>query len=207
MCGAYQLRDNQFMFLIGKPSGEEINDFITAQSDLAFSYPEVGQTKTHAAPKGYPINHLRKNLGKGEETYQKAVEALRSWQMYSTDWTELHPKNAPIEKDRIVVMLVNHLGFWSLNPCRIVYSIDEESAHFSRNAFAVGTLPAHSEAGEERFTVEWNRQTDEVYYELYAFARAHNWLAKIGFPFVPLFQKRFATDSYKAMLDAVNNKN
>ncbi|HEX8637972.1 MAG TPA: DUF1990 domain-containing protein [Pyrinomonadaceae bacterium] len=193
------------MFLIGKPFDEEINDFIAAQSELTFSYPEVGETKTPAAPEGYPINHLREKLGEGKQTYRKAVEALRSWQMYSTNWTELRPKNAPIKTGEIVVMLVNHLGFWSLNPCRIVYSIEEETAQFCRNAFAIGTLPAHSEAGEERFTIEWNRQTDEVYYELYAFARAHNWLAKIGFPFVPLFQKRFAADSYRAMLTAINS--
>ena len=193
------------MFLIGKPSREEINDFIAAQSRLTFSYAEVGETKIRAAPHGYPINQLREKLGEGEQTYQKAVEALRSWQMYSTNWTELHPKNAPIENGEIVVMLVNHLGFWSLNPCRIVYSIEEETPQFSRNAFAVGTLPAHYEAGEERFMIEWNRQTDEVYYELYAFARAHNWLAKIGFPFVPLFQKRFAANSYEAMLKSTNS--
>ena len=199
------LRDNQFMFLIGKPSEAEINDFIGAQSDLTFSYREVSETKTHAAPEGYPINHLRQKLGEGEKTYRKAVKALRSWQMYATNWTELHPKNAAIENGKIVVMLVNHLGFWSLNPCRIVYSIEEETPQFCRNGFAIGTLPAHSEAGEERFTIEWNRQTDEVFYELYAFARAQNWLAKIGFPFVPLFQKRFAADSYKAMLSAVNS--
>lgn len=192
------------MFLLGKPSNEEINDFIAEQSSLNYSYAEVGGTRTHAAPEGYPINHLREKLGEGEQTYRKAVEALRSWQMYATGWTELHPKNAPIENGEIVVMLVNHLGFWSLNPCRIVYSIDEETPQGCRNAFAVGTLPAHSEAGEERFTIEWNRQTDTVYYELYAFARAHNWLARIGFPFVPLFQKRFAADSYKAMLAAVD---
>lgn len=195
------------MFLIGKPSGREIKEFIAAQSQLTFSYLEVGETRTYAQPQGYPINHLREKLGEGEQIYQKAVKALRSWQMYSTNWTELYPKNASIEKDEIVVMLVNHLGFWSLNPCRIVYSIEEKTTHFCRNAFAIGTLPAHSEAGEERFTIEWNRQTDAVYYELYAFARAHNWLAKIGFLFVPLFQKRFAADSYKAMLNFVIDKN
>jgi uncharacterized protein (UPF0548 family) len=193
------------MFLIGKPSDAEINDFIAAQTHLTLSYPEVGETRNYAAPGGYPINHLREKLGEGEETYQKAVEALRSWQMYATDWTEIRPKNAPIENGEIVVMLVNHLGFWSLNPCRIVYSIDEETPQLCRNAFAIGTLPAHSEAGEERFTIEWHRQTDEVYYELYAFARAHNWLAKIGFPFVPLFQKRFAANSYEAMLKSTNS--
>jgi uncharacterized protein (UPF0548 family) len=192
------------MFLLTKPSDDEIDDFIAEQSKFTFSYSEVGDTKTRHAPVGFPINQLREKLGEGEQIFTKAVAALRSWQMYATGWTELRPKNAPIENGSIVVMLVNHLGFWSLNPCRIVYSIEEETAQFRRSAFAVGTLPAHSETGEERFTIEWNKQTDEVFYELYAFARAQNWMAKIGFPFVPMFQKRFAADSFRAMSAAVN---
>jgi uncharacterized protein (UPF0548 family) len=192
------------MFTLFKPSDEEIKDFAAAQSLLSFSYKEVGETKNRAAPEGYPTNHLHKELGKGEKIYKKAVDALHSWQMYATVWTEVHPPDTPIREGEVFVTLVNHLGFWSLNPCRIVYSLDEEIERVSRRVFAIGTLPAHSEKGEERFTVEWNRETDAVNYELYAFAKAHNWLAKIGFPFVPLFQKRFAADSYKAMLAAVN---
>jgi uncharacterized protein (UPF0548 family) len=192
------------MFTILKPTDAEISEFIRAQSNQAFSYREIGETKNRTEPNGYPINQLRGKLGKGREIYEKAVAALRSWQMYATDWTELHPPNAPCESGEIVVMLVNHLGFWSLNPCRIVYTFDEEDADFRRSAFAVGTLPQHSEQGEERFTVEWDKQTNAVYYDLYAFARAHNWMAKIGFPFVPLFQKRFAADSLKAMSATVS---
>ena len=191
------------MFMLHKPSVEEIDNFIAAQSNLPLSYAEIGATVNHASPAGYPINHLCKELGKGRQTYKKAVDALRSWQIYATKWTEVFPANAPIEKDEVVVMIVKHLGFWSLNPCRVVYTIEEKAKLIERNSFAIGTLPAHSEKGEERFTVEWDKQTDTVYYELYAFAKAHNWLAKVGFPFVPLFQKRFAIDSYEAMLAAV----
>ena len=194
------------MFTLQKPTGEEIKNFIAAQSVLSFSYEEIGETKNFVAPYGYPINHLRRELGKGEKSYKKAIEALRSWQMYATDWTEVHPPNTPVQEDEAFVTLVNHLGFWSLNPCRIVYTLNKETQHYSQNSFAIGTLPAHSEKGEERFTVEWNKETDVVKYELYAFARAQHWLAKIGFPFVPLFQKRFAKDSYKAMLNAVNSQ-
>jgi uncharacterized protein (UPF0548 family) len=204
LCRADCLRDNRFMFLLTKPSQTKIDNFIVAQSNLNFSYPEVGETKTRAAPEGYPINQLRERLGEGKQIFTKAVAALRSWQMYATGWTELHPPNASVENGAVVVMLVNHLGFWSLNPCRIVYASEEETARFCKNSFAIGTLPAHSETGEERFAIEWNKQTNAVYYELYAFARAQNWMAKIGFPFVPLFQKRFAADSFKAMSAAVS---
>lgn len=203
MRGENYLCDNKLMFYLSKPSGEEIEEFIRAQSKLSLSYKEVGATREFAAPAGYPINHLRRKLGKGETVYQKAVAALRSWQMYALDWTEVFPKNTPVAENLATATLVNHLGFWSLNPCRVVYTLHEETEFFRRDSFAIGTLPAHSEQGEERFTIEHSKQTDVVWYELYAFARAHDPIAKLGFPFVPFFQKKFAADSYKAMLVAV----
>jgi uncharacterized protein (UPF0548 family) len=61
---------------------------------------------------------------------------------------------------------------WSLNACRIVYVIEEEEASLlNRYGFAFGTLPGHVERGEERFSVEWHRSEDWVFYEVFAFAR------------------------------------
>lgn len=193
------------MFYIFKPSANEIKKFIEAQSEQTFSYAEVGWTKEQNAPENFPVNHLRKKLGSGGKIYEKAVKAVHSWQMYALDWTQIRPENAPVATGETVVTMINHLGFRSLNPCRIVYLFDEKNNSRQKNGFAFGTLPAHSEMGEERFSVEWNRETDEVFYELYAFAKPHNPLAKIAFPYVGYLQKSFAADSYKAMLRAVNS--
>ena len=194
------------MFLLREPSDKQISDFIVAQSGAPFSYREIGATKDRGSPAGYPINRYRKELGGGRQTYKNAVKALETWQMYALDWTRLCPSNAPVEVGEVVVTVINHLGFWSLNPCRIVYLIDEENEKTKRRGFGFGTLPEHSEQGEERFIVEWNKSDDSVWYELYAFARAKNWLAKLGFPFVAYLQKRFAAESYKAMLKAAQNR-
>ncbi len=191
------------MFFLQKPSDKEISEFIATQWHFPFSYNETGATKVHNAPKGYPINHFRKELGKGRETYKIATDTLRSWQMYALDWTQVFPSNVPIAEGEAVAVLANHHGIWSLNPCRIVYVIDEENEQFQRFGFAIGTLPAHSEKGEEQFLIERNKETDAVFYELYAFAKPENWLAKIGFPYVSYIQKRFAAESYEAMLNAV----
>jgi uncharacterized protein (UPF0548 family) len=126
--------------------------------------------------------------------------------MYALDWTRLCPSNAPIKEGEVVATLAKHLGFWSLNPCRIIYLVDEESEKLNRYGFAFGTLPQHSEQGEEQFIVEWDKDDDTVWYELYAFAKPKNWLAKIGFPFVSFLQKRFAAESYQALLKAVVQK-
>jgi uncharacterized protein (UPF0548 family) len=92
---------------------------------------------------------------------------------------------------------------WSLNACRIVYVLEEEGSSRRRYGFAFGTLPGHVEQGEERFTVEWHRADDSVFYEVFAFARPAHPLVKAGPPFVRLVQRRFAADSLQSMVAAV----
>ena len=77
-------------------------------------------------------------------------------------------------------ILGRHFGLWSLNACRIVYVIEEEASLLRRYGFALGTLPGHVERGEERFTVEWHRADDSVFYEVFAFARLAHPLASVG---------------------------
>ena len=56
-----------------------------------------------------------------------------------------------------------------VNACRVVYVVDEEEP-IQRYGFAYGTLPDHAETGEERFLVEWNRASGEVWYDILAFS-------------------------------------
>jgi uncharacterized protein (UPF0548 family) len=48
----------------------------------------------------------------------------------------------------------------------------DEDGPVSRYGFAYGTLADHGESGEERFTVEWNRSSDKVFYDILAFSPA-----------------------------------
>ena len=72
-----------------------------------------------------------------------------------------------------------------------------------RFGFAYGTMAEHAESGEERFTVEWDRDEDTVWYDILAFSRPRQMLARLGYPLSRLLQKRFAEDSKAAMLEAV----
>ena len=189
------------MFALSKPSDEKIKKFLAEQRNLPFSYEEVGASE-NVIPENYPINHHRIQIGHGSETFARAKNALQNWAMYNLKWTNLYPPNTPIAVGEAIVVLVNHRFCWSMNPCRIVYVL-EKSENVDLYGFAFGTLPGHSESGEERFTVEWRHDDDTVWYELLAFARPHHILAKIGSPFVRLVQRKFAKDSQKAMLKAV----
>jgi uncharacterized protein (UPF0548 family) len=193
------------MFTFSEPSDSQVRDFLAAQRDLPFSYKEVSASKT-AIPEGYPVNHYRAQIGRGEAAFAHAKKAIENWTMYQTGWTQIYPLGAPVESGEVVCVVVNHGFCWSLNPCRIVYVLEEKGA-VERFGFAFGTLPGHSEEGEERFTVEWRRgEDDSVWYELLAFARPHHILAKIGSPLVRLTQRRFAKESFRAMRKAIDKK-
>ena len=142
------------MFSLTAPSEDEIRRFISRQNDSGFSYSEVGASAT-AAPTGYNVDHNRIQLGRGEVVWRHAVEAIRAWQMFRMPWVGLHWPSAPIQVGTNVAVSVRHLGFDSVNACRIVYIVDEEKP-MRRFGFAYGTLAEHAESGEERFTVEWD---------------------------------------------------
>jgi uncharacterized protein (UPF0548 family) len=189
------------MFTLFKPNDAQTEDFLASQKDLPFSYSEVGASQTNI-PSGYPVNHHRIQLGAGADVFVRAKNAIQSWAMYKLSWTRLYPHDMPIIIGKVVCVIVNHGFCWSMNPCRIIY-VSEENGEIEKFGFAFGTLPGHSEEGEERFTVEWRHADDSVWFELLAFARPHHVLAKIGFPFVGLFQRKFAEDAGRAMLKAV----
>jgi len=190
------------VFSLTAPTEDEIRCFISKQKDSGFSYPEVGASAT-AAPTGYNVDHNRVQLGRGEVTWQRAVDAIRAWQMFSMPWVSLHWPSAPIQVGTDVVVSIHHFGFYSLNACRIVYVVDEEGT-VKQFGFAYGTLAEHAETGEERFTVEWNRGDDRVWYDILAFSRPKKMLARLGYPLSRLLQKRFANGSKAAMLEAVS---
>ncbi|PYX02191.1 MAG: DUF1990 domain-containing protein [Acidobacteria bacterium] len=192
------------MFSLTAPSEDEIRRFMSKQHDSDFSYPNIRATAT-VVPTGYNVDHNRVQLGTGEGTWRRAVEAIRGWQMFNIPWVRLYWPTAPIEIGTDVAVLVQHLGFFSLNACRIVYVVDEDGP-IARYGFAYGTLAEHAERGEERFTVEWNRSEDKVWYAILAFSRPRKTLAKLGYPVSRMLQKRFAEASKAAMLKATSSK-
>jgi len=117
-------------------------------------------------------------------------------------WVRLCWPTAPIAERSNVAVLAHRIGLFWLNACRIVYLIDEDGPT-KRFGFAYGTLTEHAESGEERFLVEWNRETDAVSYDLLAFSRPNQFLSRVGYPVARRLQKQFAADSKAAMVRAV----
>jgi uncharacterized protein (UPF0548 family) len=192
------------LFCLREPSDEDLQRFISRQQHSAFSYSEVGASETYT-PSGYNVDHNRAFLGRGEDTWRRATEAIREWQMFNMPWVRLYSPSTPIEVGATVAVLVQHFGFYSLNAARIVYVVDED-ARICRYGFAYGTLADHAESGEERFTVEWDRSEDNVWYTILAFSRPQKTLARLGYPMSRMLQKRFAEASKAAMVAATSRK-
>jgi uncharacterized protein (UPF0548 family) len=190
------------MFSLFKPSPGTIHEFLAEQNDQQFSYEQVGASRA-TAPAGYVVDHNRLQLGVGRAVFERAKTAIEQWKMFDMTWLELCWPNLPIETGTTVAVAVHHLGFWSLNACRIVYTIDE-GGPIEKYGFAYGTLPDHAAKGEERFTVEFHADDDTVWYDIYAFSRPRP-LARLAFPYSRVLQKRFAEDSKKAMQRAVES--
>ena len=186
------------MFLVRRPSDDEIRDFLDQQKHRPLSYCDAGS----ATLAGYTLDHNCIKLGNGPVTFQKTVKAIERWEMFNIDWLDLCWCDAPIETGSVVAVLAHHLGFWSLNACRIVRVIDE-GRNPRRYGFVYGTLPDHAERGQEQFTIEW-RDDDSVWYDILAYSRPNALLAKVGYPITRLLQKRFARDSMRAMVRSVS---
>lgn len=189
------------MPFLSKPSREVVRDFIAAQARLDYSYPAIGATASEP-PRGYVVDRTRVELGAGEDVFHKARAALARWVHFGLGWVEAIPADAPIEVGAVVAVAARVMGVWWLNACRIVYVVNDDGP-VCRFGFAYGTLPGHAESGEERFLIEWDRASDRVGYDIFAFSRPRHPLARLGYPLTRRTQRRFARDSARAVQTAV----
>lgn len=189
------------MLSLRKPSADALRRFLTAQSELPFTYAAVGAS-AGAPPAGYVVDRTRVKLGEGEAVFRSAVAALRRWEQFDLGWVEAWSPDTPIQPGEVVAVMGRALGWWWLNACRVVYVVDE-AGPTPKFGFAYGTLPGHVESGEERFLIEWDRGDDAVWYDILAFSRPNHVLIRLGYPVVRRLQKRFGRDSAANMLKAV----
>lgn len=186
-----------------KPPAETLRRFLAEQAGTDFSYSEVGATAGNL-PNGYDVDRTRVQLGVGESVFEAAKTALQQWRQFRLGWVDAWPCDTPLTAGAGVAIMGWAVGLWWTNACRIVYTVCE-SGPTTRFGFAYGTLPGHVERGEERFLIEWNRETDSVCYEILAFSRPNHVLTRLGYPLVRRSQKRFGRDSSAAMLRAVQS--
>ncbi len=193
------------MISFRKPTADTVRSFLESQSTLSFSYAAVGAT-AGAPPPGCSVDHHRTHLGSGKSVFEAAKAALARFDHYRLGWMDVWPEPGPVRAGSVVAVAARSLGSWWLNACRIVYVVDNVVGTKSVFGFAYGTLPGHAETGEERFLVEWDRDDDSVWFDIFAFSRPRHLLARLGTPWVRGLQRRFGRESMAAMVAVARAK-
>ena len=188
------------MFLTHRPTTSEIEAFLSQSRESPLSYNPVGIAREGGA--GFRFDTANAVVGKGKAAFARAQQALRDWRQFELGWVELLPRAAPTATGTVVAVAVHHLGLWSLNGCRIVYSVGDGQSSFG---FAYGTLTNHAEMGEEIFEVSIT-ESDDVIYRISAASKPRALLARIGYPYTRFCQSRFRRDSLAAMEHAIDSR-
>jgi uncharacterized protein (UPF0548 family) len=185
------------MFLARRPSRQSIDLFLLESQALPLSYGPIGILGAETVH--HRLDEAVVSIGRGELDFARARAALMAWKQFDIGWVEAFPPHAPIAVGTAVAVLIRHLGFWSLNGCRVVYTVGGGPDDSARFGFAYGTLTNHAESGEELFEVFIDPQTDEVMYRIRATSWPQAALARAGQPFARVLQARFRRHSAAAM--------
>lgn len=187
------------MLTLTRPTEAVVIRYLIAQRGKPFSYDAQGVSRDSGTPSGFDRDQARVRLGAGSDVFECAKAAVESWKMFAHAMTTLYWPDAQIERGTTVAVQFRAGPLWSLNPCRIVYVVDEPD----RFGFAYGTLPGHLERGEKSFLVARDPVDDSVWYELCAVSQPSHHLLHYGYPLARLMQARFRRLSCEAMRRAV----
>lgn len=203
-CLAVRLRRERTgsVFLLRRPTGREIEQFLERSHDLPLSYGPTGIVRHRSAV--HRFDEQAVIVGRGEADFERACGALAGWSHFDIGWVEAFPSRFSVEEGTDVAVLIRHLGFWSLNGARVLYQVtgDREDAF----GFAYGTLTNHAESGEELFEVSIDRQCGDVTYRIRAVSRPQSALVWIGQPVARVLQARFRRDSAAALRRAIADR-
>jgi uncharacterized protein (UPF0548 family) len=107
------------MFTVRRPSHRAIERFINESRELPLSYAPVGIVERRPRRR-HDADEAVSAIGRGRADFERARAALRAWKQFDVGWVEIFPPTAPVEAAAVVGVLIRHLGFWSLNGCRVV---------------------------------------------------------------------------------------
>lgn len=190
------------MFFARQPAPDAIERFVRDSQSMPLSYGPVGLLNERDSSRR--IDEACVTIGRGAVDFARARAALEAWKQFDVGWVQHFPRNAPTATGTVVAVLIRHLGFWSLNGCRVVYQVGEREG--TRFGYAYGTLPNHAEAGEELFEVRLDPESGDVTYRIRATSWANAPLAWLGQPYARVLQARFRHESGTAMRRAVRER-
>jgi uncharacterized protein (UPF0548 family) len=176
--------------LIRRRDPASISRLIDRLDGVELTYADVGATLRGTQPPGYRSERYETRLGRGADTFERAVQGLQSWQAHRLLGMRVLPAETVIAAQATVIVTIGVSHLCLAAPCRIIEVIDEPN----RWGFAYGTLPGHPEAGEETFVIT-RTEDDEVRFEVIVFSRPGDPLVRLSGPIGPWVQRR-GTNGY-----------
>ncbi|WP_433165959.1 DUF1990 family protein [Kribbella sp. CA-247076] len=173
---------------------------------LRFTYDAIGSTRYDETPPGYHRMEYQDRLGKGDEVFHRAGEALLNWRMHRTAGMPVTATDSPavigtnslgrLGAGMVIGRLrtvspIGQVGFPV--PCRVVWTVDEPD----RIGFAYGTLEGHPASGEESFVV--TREPDGIHFTVRSYSRPATWYTRLGGPVTRQAQYQAARRYTKAL--------
>lgn len=192
-----------------RPDTSAVLATATAAADAPLSYDNVCGTRDSREMllgrigEGWFWDERSRAIGRGEETFRRARQALQSWSQFDLPWVRPIQRDVPIEVGAMFAFLSWQAGVWSTNICRVVDVYEREDDTHRHFSFAYGTVAPHVLRGEERFILDWDRQTDQVFFRIRKFSRPATWLIRLVTPLTRYMQSRFTADALARMQQAV----
>lgn len=187
------------MFLLTQPTPALIEERVAAARHLTVDGPGClalpHGLKTGPFPSGFAHDSSRSLLGQGHDAFLAARRAFEQWAFFGLGWVRVANPQALIAPGQVVAVQAHTLGLWSLNLSRITEVVNTGELF----GFTYSTTAMHVEQGEERFLIEFDAATGNVWYEVEAVSRPRSRLARLGYPVARRFQHRFARGSHRRM--------
>lgn len=182
------------MWSARRPSPASLDALLAELVSTPLTYAPVGLSEAPAAPPGYVREDHEVELDIG---FAEARAALKAFATHRLSYLFVHPEGAEVALGRDVVVVARIGPLWTRNPCRIV-AVEDTPTRFS---YAYGTLPGHSESGEESFSVE-RLAEGRVRARTVAIAQPLDLLARLGAPVAHVVQRRIKVDYMRALREA-----
>jgi uncharacterized protein (UPF0548 family) len=191
------------MFQFTRPTAAAVRASIAAASKLPNNGPKLLSLHRGVVegklPFSFAYDQSRTCIGQGKEAFRLARKALERWAEFDLGWVRVANAGASIAAGQIVAVEVRSLGLWSVNINRILETIISPICF----GFLYATTPLHIEQGEERFLLEFDPQSGNVWYHIDAVSRPRNPMAGLGYPITRKFQHNFARDSHRRLQQVV----
>ena len=111
------------MFLTRRPAPAAIDRFLRDSQDLPVSYARSVWSGT--CPSTVRSTSRSSRSAGAPADFERAKAALMAWKQFDIGWVDLFPRQAPVAVGTVVAVVIRHLGFWSMNGCRVLYHVDD----------------------------------------------------------------------------------